>query len=114
MKKLILGLCLLCNPAFVLADETRSTNTDKPAARSEADGAKPSLGSEGQESVCKSGEKVRRVQLDMATKSCLVKYYKDTENPGVEKQLWKYDVQHDVCKEKYSGFVDGLKKDGWP
>ena len=109
MKKLLsLTLVLSFHSSLALSQE-ESTQTPAPADAKTTESA----GADSQEAVCKQGEKVRRVVLDSSQAACVVKYFKDTETPGVETKLWTYANERETCKNRYSGFVDKLKGLGW-
>ena len=87
-----------------------ATQAQAPAAQAPA----ATEGSAGpSESVCKSGENTRRVKLDVSTEKCLVIYVKETEKPGTEDTLYRYDHEIDKCKQKYSEFVEKLRGMQW-
>jgi hypothetical protein len=71
----------------------------------------------GDKSLCKIGEVMRRVEVRYYEEEkqvpCEVHYYKDTEEPGEDRVLWRAENQADFCENKMSAFVDELTGLGW-
>lgn len=72
---------------------------------------------EKSQSICTSGELVRRVVVDVGdlgtSLPCEVVYWKDTEAPGVRRVLWNAGSDAAFCDGKAAGLVDKLASAGW-
>ncbi len=59
----------------------------------------------------------RRITVDFleppAAVPCQVNYFKDTEEPGVQKTLWWAENNEGYCESKAEAFVDKLTGLGW-
>ncbi len=71
----------------------------------------------GDRFMCMNGDSERRVEVHYFelddTVPCEVRYYKDTEEPGMEQVLWRADNQAGYCEDKTATFVDQLSVWGW-
>lgn len=72
---------------------------------------------EKSQTVCTSGDLVRRVVIDVGELStglpCEVVYWKDKEAPGVRRVLWNARSDAAFCDGKAAGLVDKLASAGW-
>jgi len=72
---------------------------------------------QGDAALCKIGEIMRRVEIRYYEKEksvpCEVHYYKDTEEPGTDRILWRAQNETGFCENKMSAFVDELSGFGW-
>lgn len=72
---------------------------------------------QGEKSLCKIGDVVRRVEVHYYEEDksvpCEVRYYKDTENPGVDETLWRAESEVGFCENKLTAFVGDLTGFGW-
>ncbi|MFL0797853.1 MAG: hypothetical protein K6L73_10245 [Cellvibrionaceae bacterium] len=66
---------------------------------------------------CNLSNLSRRVSVDFleppAAVPCQVNYFKDTEEPGVQKTLWWAENNEGYCERKAEEFVDKLTGLGW-
>ncbi len=69
------------------------------------------------ESICTSGDVVRRVVVEVGDLNtglpCEVVYWKDNEAPGVRRVLWNARSDASFCDGKAAGLVDKLATAGW-
>jgi len=72
---------------------------------------------ERSQSICTSGNLVRRVIVEVGDLStnlpCEVVYWKDTEAPGVRRVLWNARTDTSYCDAKAVGLIDKLANAGW-
>lgn len=72
---------------------------------------------EKSESICTSGDVVRRVVVEVGDPNtglpCEVVYWKDNEAPGVRRVLWNARSDASFCDGKAAGLVDKLATAGW-
>lgn len=80
-------------------------------------GAASSQAAEKSEAICKSGDTIRRVVVevgDLGTSlPCEVVYWKDNEAPGVRRVLWNARSDAAFCDAKAAGLVNKLSTAGW-
>jgi hypothetical protein len=80
-------------------------------------GAASAEAAEKSESICTSGEVVRRVVVEVGDLNtglpCEVVYWKDNEAPGVRAVLWNARSDAAFCDGKAAGLVDKLATAGW-
>ena len=72
---------------------------------------------QGEKSLCKIGDVMRRIEIhyyenDKAV-PCEVHYYKDTEEPGEDRILWRAENEVGFCENKMTAFVGYLTGFGW-
>ena len=71
----------------------------------------------GDRFMCMNGSTERRVEVHYFELNdetpCEVRYYKDTEEPGIEQVLWRAENQAGYCENKTAAFVDQLSVWGW-
>ncbi len=71
----------------------------------------------GDRFMCMNGDTERRVEVHYfeldETVPCEVRYYKDSEEPGIEQVLWRAENQAGYCEDKSATFVDQLSVWGW-
>lgn len=71
----------------------------------------------GDATTCKSGNNIRKVELQTGTstdaKGCAVAYIKETEAPGATQILWQAKNDQDYCTTKAKAFVEKLQGMGW-
>jgi hypothetical protein len=72
---------------------------------------------QGEKSLCKIGDVMRRVEVHYYAEDkpvpCEVHYYKDTEEPGEDKVLWRAENEVGFCENKLTAFVGDLTGFGW-
>lgn len=72
---------------------------------------------EGEKALCNIGDVMRRVEIHYyendKTVPCEVHYYKDTEEPGEDRILWRAESETGYCENKMTGFVGELTGFGW-
>jgi hypothetical protein len=80
-------------------------------------GAASSQAAEKSESICTSGDVVRRVVVEVGDLNsglpCEVVYWKDNEAPGERRVLWNARSDASFCDGKAAGLVDKLATAGW-
>lgn len=97
------------------AEETSTTTSDIPADT--PTDLSPETNPQGIAYKCELANLIRRVEVDFleppAAVPCQVNYYKDNEEPGVQKTLWWAANAEGYCEEKAQNFVDKLIGLGW-
>ncbi len=67
--------------------------------------------------ACQHGELSRRVDVHYATPGqavpCEVRYFKDSEDPGVTQTLWNAQAESGYCEARAAEFVETLRGWGW-
>jgi hypothetical protein len=80
-------------------------------------GAASAQAAEKSESICTSGDVVRRVVVEVGDLNsglpCEVVYWKDNEAPGERRVLWNARSDAAFCDGKAAGLVDKLSTAGW-
>lgn len=88
-----------------------------PAALLVTVGAATAHSAEKSQFICKSGDLVRRVIVEVGDLStglpCEVVYWKDKEAPGVRRVLWNARSDAAFCDSQAAGLVDKLATSGW-
>ena len=72
---------------------------------------------QGDKTLCKIGNIMRRVEIQYYEQEkavpCEVHYYKDTEEPGTDRVLWRAEYETGFCENKMTAFVGKLSGLGW-
>jgi hypothetical protein len=71
---------------------------------------------QGEKSLCKVGDVMRRIEIQyygQESVPCEVHYYKDTEEPGEDRVLWRAENETGYCENKMNAFVGELTGFGW-
>ncbi len=72
---------------------------------------------QGDKSLCKIGDVMRRIEIqyydEQNSVPCEVHYYKETEEPGADRMLWRADNETGFCENKMNAFVGELTGFGW-
>ena len=72
---------------------------------------------QGDKALCNIGDVMRRVEVhyygNEKAVPCEVHYYKDTEEPGEDRVLWRAESETGYCENKMTAFVDDLSGFGW-
>jgi hypothetical protein len=72
---------------------------------------------QGEKSLCSIGDVMRRVEVHYYENDkpvpCEVHYYKETEEPGEDRVLWRAESETGYCENKMTAFVGELTGFGW-
>jgi hypothetical protein len=72
---------------------------------------------QGEKALCNIGDVMRRVEVHYYENDkpvpCEVHYYKETEEPGEDRVLWRADSETGYCENKMTAFVGELTGFGW-
>jgi hypothetical protein len=72
---------------------------------------------QGDKALCNIGDINRRVEVHYYENEkavpCEVHYYKDTEEPGEDRVLWRAESETGYCENKMTAFVGELTGFGW-
>lgn len=72
---------------------------------------------QGEKALCSIGDVMRRVEVHYYENDkpvpCEVHYYKETEEPGEDRVLWRAESETGYCENKMTAFVGELTGFGW-